>query len=218
MKKTDYITPDEHWLLQEFEHIPFGIIRPAELEIILGFFIIYHNGTDIEESEYFLAQKYKITESKAKRFKIEFAKRYAKNRGQPDEIARILSRLFETTQNPFEFNEDSKTISFMVKDPYDLKLIKENMDDNRIVHRGDFNGKLISLSLDQFMRFMSLHYKNLCVVLKPLINEKLDETAKSNSAFWKALSTNKKVAHILKTIAPTVVNGIVSLVTGFAVK
>ncbi|MDR1106742.1 MAG: hypothetical protein LBL44_10330 [Treponema sp.] len=101
----------------------------------------------------------------------------------------------------------------MVKDPYDLKIIKENMVDNRIVHHGDFNHKLISLSLDQFIQFMALHYKNLSAKLKPLLNEKLDETAKSQSEFWKALSADKKAARIIKKIAPAILNGIISLVT-----
>jgi hypothetical protein len=73
MKKEDYIIPNETWLINEFSHIPFGIMRPAEIEIILAFFLIYHNGNDIEAGEGELACKYRITESKAKRFKIEFA-------------------------------------------------------------------------------------------------------------------------------------------------
>jgi hypothetical protein len=75
MQKSDYLIPNEEWLL-------------AEMEIILGFFIMYQNGTDIEESESFLAGKYKITESKAKSLKIKFAKRYAKNHEPGQEIAR----------------------------------------------------------------------------------------------------------------------------------
>jgi hypothetical protein len=103
MQKSDYLIPNEEWLL-------------AEMEIILGFFIMYQNGTDIEESESFLAGKYKITESKAKRLKIKFAKRYAKNHDPAQEITRA-SPLFGVSKHPFELNEDGKTVSFMVKDP-----------------------------------------------------------------------------------------------------
>ena len=79
MKKEDYITPDENWLKQQFKDIPFGIMRPSEMETILSFFVIYHNEKDIEKTEEDISQKYKIAESKARRLKIEFASRYRKN-------------------------------------------------------------------------------------------------------------------------------------------
>lgn len=214
MKKEDYVIPDENWFLNQFKSIPFGIIRPAEIETVLAFFIVYHNDRDIEDSVEILAEKYKITESKAKRLKIEFAKRYKKINDTKTEVAAIIGRLFLENQAPFELDVENKAVRFMVKDPYELKVIKQNLEDNRIIYQGDFVGKLLKLSIADFMRFMEVHYARLPKNLKPFINEKLSETEKGSNEFWKALSADRKAKQIIAKIAPTILSGIISLVTG----
>jgi hypothetical protein len=214
VKKEDFINPDENWLFNQFQSTPFGIIRPAEMETLLAFFIIHHNGRDIEEPEEVLAKKYKITETKAKRMKIEFAVRYKRNVDPNTEVAAIIGRLFLDNQAPFELDVENKAVRFMVKDPYELKVIKQNLEDNRIVYQGDFVGKLIKLSLANFMRFMNVHYAELQKKLKKFINEKLTEAEKNSNEFGKALSLDKKAKLIAEKIAPSVLNGIISLVTG----
>jgi hypothetical protein len=67
------------------------------------------------------------------------------------------------------------------------------------------------------MRFMALHYANLSTFLKPFINENLSEAAKAKSEFWKALSADRKFQRVIEKIAGPVLNGIVSLTTGFLV-
>jgi hypothetical protein len=142
MKKEDYIIPNEMWLANEFSHIPFGIMRPAEIEIILSFFLIYHNGNDIEAGEGELAVKYRISEVKARKLKIEFAQRY----GNKNNIARIIASYFENEEIPFELSEDGKSVSFILKDLYELKCIKQDLTEKRIVYHGDLERKLIKLS------------------------------------------------------------------------
>jgi hypothetical protein len=213
VKKEDYIRPDEIWLKDQFDAVPFGIMRPVEIEIILSFFIIYHND-DIEADESKLAVKYRITESKARKLKIEFAQRY----GNKNDIAGIIVRSFENGEAPFELSEDSKSVSFMIKDPYELKLIKDDLFDKKIVHYGDFNGKLIRVSIPNFIRFMVNYYENVKKPLKKLINEKLDENDENNKIYWESLKTSRKAEHIVKTYGPGVINGILSLIgTGASV-
>lgn len=206
MKKEDYIQPDKDWLRDQFDNIPFGIMRPSEIEIILSFFLIYHND-DIETDESKLAVKYRITESKAKKLKIEFAQRYGKN----NDIAGIIVRSFENGNSPFEISEDNKSVSFMIKDPYELKLIKDDLFEKKIVYYGDFNGKLIKVSIPCFVRFMVKYYEKLKKPLKDLINEKLDENDNNNKIYWKSLRKSRQVSHLLKTYAPGAISGILSL-------
>jgi hypothetical protein len=207
MKKDDYTQPTETWLRDQFKDIPFGIMRPSEIEIILSFFIIYHNENDIEDDESKLAVKYRITESKARKLKIEFAQRY----GYKNDIAGIIIRSFENGEYPFELSEDNKSVSFMIKDPYELKLIKDDLFEKKIVYYGDFNGKLIKVSIPCFVRFMVNYYEKLKKPLKNLINEKLDENDNNNKIYWKSLRKSRQVSHILKTYAPGAINGILSL-------
>jgi len=91
-------------------------MKPSEMETILGFFIIYHSGEDIEGTEDYLSQKYKLAESKAKRLKIEFANRYRKNSNMGEAIAGIVVGLFEENKTPFEYNVAGKCVSF--KSPF----------------------------------------------------------------------------------------------------
>jgi hypothetical protein len=204
VKKEDYIIPDETWLTGEFSHIPFGIMRPSEIEVILAFFLIYHNGNDIEAGEGELALKYRITESKARRFKIEFAQRYGKHSG----IAGIIARSFENGEAPFELSENEKDVYFMIQDPYELKLIKEDLTARRIVHQGDFNGKLIKLSVISFIGFMSFYYDDVKKLMKKQINEELDRKAEANRMYWESLRIDKK----LEKYGQKAIEGIVSLI------
>jgi hypothetical protein len=105
MKKEDYVIPNGTWLINEFNHIPFGIMRPSEIEAILAFFLIYHNGNDIEATEGELAVKYRISETKAKKLKIEFAQRYGNGEAK---VTGIIAAAFEYGEIPFELSENEK--------------------------------------------------------------------------------------------------------------
>ncbi|GHV80700.1 hypothetical protein AGMMS49944_24910 [Spirochaetia bacterium] len=39
MKKTDYTEPTLDWLQRQFIKVPFGVLRPAEIELILAYFL-----------------------------------------------------------------------------------------------------------------------------------------------------------------------------------
>jgi hypothetical protein len=207
MKKEDYVIPDETWLRSQFEAIPFGIMRPSEIEVILSYFIIYHNN-DIEADESELSVKYRITESKARKLKIEFAQRY----GNKNDIAGIIVRSFENGNSPFEISEDNKSVSFMIQDPYELKLIKDDLFEKKIVYYGDFNGKMVKVSIPSFVRFMAGYYDNLKKPLGIIINEKLDENDDNNKIYWKSLNTSRKAVQIKDKYGPGVINGILSLI------
>jgi hypothetical protein len=181
MKKEDYIEPTDDWLKNQFKNIPLSIIRPSEIEIILSYFIIYHNDYDIEAGEGELAVKYQITESKARRLKIEFAQRY----GRKDDIVNIIVRSFENNEAPFELSENERNVYFMIKDPYELKLIKEDLTNNKIIYQGDFNGKLIKLSIQSFIKFMMIYYGEVKKLLNKKINDELDKKSKNNKEYWK---------------------------------
>jgi hypothetical protein len=206
MKKENYVIPDETWLINEFNHIPFGIMRPAEIEVILSFFLIYHNGNDIEAGEGELAVKYRISEAKAKKLKIEFAQRYGNGGAK---VADIIARAFEHDEIPFELSENEKDVYFIIKDPYELKLIKEDLINKRIVYQGDFNGKLIKLSISNFISHMSFYYNDVKKLLNKQINENLDKRALNNKTYWESLNFNKK-AELYK---PKVIAGVLSFIS-----
>jgi hypothetical protein len=204
MKKEDYIEPTEDWLKNQFKDIPLSIIRPSEIELILSYFIIYHNDYDIEAGDGELAVKYQITESKARRLKIEFAQRY----GRKDDIANIIAHSFENNEAPFELSDDEKNVYFMIRDPYELKLIKDDLMNHKIVYQGDFNGKLIKLSIQSFIKFMMIYYDDVKKLLKKTINDELDMKSKNNKEYWESLNIDKKIGKA----APHVINGILSLI------
>jgi hypothetical protein len=205
MKKENYIIPDEAWLINEFNHIPFGIMRPSEIEVILSFFLIYHNGNDIEDGEGELARKYRITESKAKKLKIEFAQRYGNGGAK---VADIIAASFGHGEAPFELSENEKFVNFMITDLYELKLIKEDLVEKRIVYQCDFSGRLIKLSISNFIRYMSFYYNDVKKLLNKQINEELDRQAQNNKVYWESLNLNRK-AELYK---PKIIAGVLSLV------
>jgi hypothetical protein len=206
MKKEDYVIPDEVWLINEFSEIPFGIMRPAEIEVILSFFLIYHNGNDIEAGEGELAVKYRISEAKAKKLKIEFAQRYGNGEAK---VTGIIAAAFEHGEIPFELSENEKDVYFIIKDPYELKLIKEDLVEKRIVYQGDFNGKLIKLSISNYIRYMSFYYNDVKKMLNKQITEELDRQARDNKTYWESLSLGRK-AELYK---PKVIEGVLSLIS-----
>ncbi|MDR2501507.1 MAG: hypothetical protein LBD37_10600 [Treponema sp.] len=208
MKKEDYIIPNEMWLTNEFSRIPFGIMRPAEIEVILSFFLIYHNGNDIEAGEEKLAVKYRISETKARKLKIEFAERY----GNKNNIARIIASYFENGEIPFELSEDQKYVSFILKDPYELKYIKQDLIEKRIVYHGDFERKLIKLSIPKFIEYMAIYHDEVRKSLNKLINGNLDKNRRNNKVYWESLSINNKIDKLKDKYEDTVIEGILSLV------
>jgi len=159
----------------------------------------------------YLAEKYKISESKAKRFKIEFANRYRQKDKEGKEVPAIIARLFEKDQAPFEYNKANKMVSFMVKDPWELKTIRQDLEDKRIVFSGDFNGKLIKLTRENFVQYINLHSADMekQKKLKHLINRKMTDEQKKESAFWQALDAEKKIKALLEK-APPMLAGIIS--------
>jgi hypothetical protein len=189
MKKEDYVIPDESWLMNEFNHIPFGIMRPSEIEVILSFFLIYHNGNDIEAGEGDIAVKYRISEAKARKLKIEFAQRY----GNKNNIARVIAGCFENGEIPFELSEDGKSVSFILKDPYELKCIKQDLIEKRIVYHGDFERKLIKLSIAKFIEYMAVYHDEVRKSLNKLINGNLDKNRRNNKLYWDSLSIQNKI-------------------------
>jgi len=216
MRKTDFITPDKQWLIEQFKSIPFGVMRPSEMETILSFFITYHNDNDIEETEEFLSQKYKITESKARRLKIEFATRYKKDKNVEEEIASIIAGLFLGSKVPFEYDRANKRVSFMIRDPYERKVLKQDLENKRILYTGDFNGKLIRLTQENFVHYMNLHSDNFEKQEKftHIFSKITKEEQKRKSEFWMALEKEEKLKAILEKMSP-VLKTIFSIGVGF---
>jgi hypothetical protein len=121
MKKTDYTEPTLEWLRDQFAVVPFGVLRPAEIEIILAYFLMYHDDM-LEKSEYELAEKYRITESKALRLKLEFGKRWLHDQEKSfaTVVAGIGKHIFEDRAIELSHEENQKSISFILTDPYEL--------------------------------------------------------------------------------------------------
>jgi hypothetical protein len=211
VKKEDYLVPDEIWLKDQFDAVPFGIMRPSEIEVILSFFLIYHND-DIETDESKLAVKYRITESKARKLKIEFAQRYRKEKKLND-IPDIIARTFDKKESPFELSEDGKSVCFMLNDPYELKRIKEDLIEKKIVYHGDFNGKLIKLSIPKFVEYMVKYYDEIRKLLNKIINDNLNKNRTNNNIYWESLSFKNKLEKIKEKHEQAVIDGVLSFIT-----
>jgi hypothetical protein len=216
MAKDNYTVPNEEWLKEEFKDIPFGVMRPSEMELILSYFLVYHDGNlgmQVED----LAKKYKITEAKAKRLKIEFAERYRdRSKVTPKEdIAGIIARLIDGGKTPFEYSPETKTVNFIVRDPWELKKVKQDLLDKLIVYKGDFEGRLIKLSLANFICFMGQHYENIQknAALKALVAAKFNEAKLKDKELWKSLPLDEKAKKSVEKYAP-IAGAIFSLVTG----
>jgi hypothetical protein len=180
----------------------------GRIEIILSFFLIYHNGNDIEAGEGELVVKYRISEVKARKLKIEFAQHYRNK----NNIARIIASYFEGEEIPFELSEDGKSVSFILKDPYELKCIKQDLIEKRIVYHGDLERKLIKLSISKFIEYMAIYHDDVRKSLNKLINGNLDKNRRNNKVYWESLSIRNKIDKLKDKYEKTVIEEILSLV------
>jgi hypothetical protein len=93
MNNDNYTEPSKEFFLEQFSHLPFGMLRPSELELLVFYLLAYYRG-DLEKSEFEIADSYMISETKAARFKVEISKRFLKG-GDTARHERFMRELAE---------------------------------------------------------------------------------------------------------------------------
>jgi hypothetical protein len=209
----EYIEPDMLWLCSQFENIPFGAVRPSEIEIILAYVLMYHNG-DIEKSEYDIAEKYHVAESKALRLKTEFGKRYRKSGADnfPLIVAEIGKRIFKDKSIEIDYDERTDKIIFILTDPSELRALKRALDFNNIPFQGDFNRKMVKLSKDKFIGIFLKYYPQLGETLKSFLSDHIKTDEERKRIFNSAEPLDYKAKKLIAQFAPAAINTVFSFI------
>ena len=136
METSKYATPDAEWLKNQFAHLPLGVVRPSEMEIILAYMLMFYND-DLGKNEYDLAKDYRLSEAKALRLKAEFDKRWG-TKSWDDIVFNIGEKIFGENRS-IELETDDKRVSFILADPTELNALKRALDLCGMPYQGNNN-------------------------------------------------------------------------------
>jgi hypothetical protein len=191
--KTPYEEPTIAFLLNRFKNTPFGTLRPAELELLLFYVLAWHNN-DLQKSEYELARQYLITETKAARFKVEIARRFAVSQNTKENMRQLAKAIFEDRDIIPEW-EGGARIAVPVYDPNYLLSFKQTLAENHIPYDTGTNGNLIKLTTANFIAvFARSGYGEIKKQIKGVItaHKEHEETYQAIFASGEPLSTKVK--------------------------
>jgi hypothetical protein len=169
----NYKEPTIEFLKERFSGVPFGMVKPSEMELLLFYVLAYHDD-DLQKSEFKLAQKYCITERKAANFKIEIAKRFAVNNDSTVYMLQLAKDIFESKKIILDWDGGTK-IGIPVYNPCRLRAFKQSLSENQIPYDTGNNGNLIKLTTGNFIAiFAKCGYDEIKNHIKETIKKQLD--------------------------------------------
>jgi hypothetical protein len=195
----EYVEPDIDWLKKQFT-VPLGAVRLSEMEIPLAYLLMYHN-SDLDKSEYDLAEIYHFSEAKARRLKTEFGLRYRRISDFASVVAGIGKKLFMDRIIEIDYDQASGKVSFPLTDPLELRAMKQALDFNNLPYHGDFNGKLVKLTADKFICIFLRYYSGLYETLKSCLSKNLKNKADREHIFNTNLPLGYKAKKLIAPIA-----------------
>ncbi|GHV80706.1 hypothetical protein AGMMS49944_24970 [Spirochaetia bacterium] len=172
---------------------------------------MYHDDM-LDKSEYELAEKYRISETKALRLKLEFDKRWLDDQKKSFEniVAGIGKHIFEDRTIELSRDESQKNISFMLTDPYELQCLKRALEFNGIPYTGNFVRSLVTLQQEKFIAIFFKYYPGLKETLTPFLAGDIATQAERNAILDKAVPLSQKAWKILKQIAPKAIEAVLT--------
>ena len=200
--------PTVEFITEQFKNLPFGSVRPSEMELLLFYVLIYHN-KDLDKSVFELAGKYCMTESKLSRMLVEIFKRYRKS-GQESNIPivrGIAARIFEGN-GPYRQNITiaGETVSFVIPDPVEHRVMREELEKCRIANLYAGTGKNFKLTKADFLCFFSKYYDEV----RTKIRENLKDQQVQDGDYKAMFEQSKPVPERVRGLVPEKADKILS--------
>lgn len=194
------LEPTVEFITEQFKNLPFGAVRPSEMELLLFYVLIYHN-KDLDKSVFELANKYYMTEAKASRMLVEIFKRYRKP-GQESNfpiVNGIATRIFEGN-GPYRQNITiaGECVSFVIPDPVEYRVMREELEKCRIANLYAGTGKNFKLTKADFLCFFSKYYDEV----RAKICENLKEQQVQDGDYKAMFEQSKPVPERIKELVP----------------
>lgn len=192
----DYKEPTIEFLREWFKNIPFGMVKPSELEMLMFYVLAYHNG-DLDKSVYELADMYKITERKAAAFKTGIINRFVEPKTARDYVRGLAREVFEKRSITLEW--EGTKIGIPVYDACYCRAFKQCLSENQLPYDTGNNGNLIRLTTWNFIAiFARCGYTELRDQLKATIAGNLKDKAEQQKLFDYGVPLSYKIKSFLK--------------------
>jgi hypothetical protein len=200
-----YQKPSIEMLVEYLSKIPFGSIRPTEMETLL-FYVLAYKEEVLEASDFQLAQKYLITETKAARLKVDIAKRFRTVTAEKL-VEQFAVKVFEERSVQLEI-EGKEKINIPIYDAIYLRAFKQVLTENQLPYETGNNGNLIKLTVTNFIAVFAKCYPGISSEIKKVVNAHLEAQEDKDALFKQQIPLTKTVKDTLVEHGPAIIAAI----------
>jgi hypothetical protein len=190
-----YEKPSIELLTEYLSKSPFGTIKTTEMETLLFYVLLFKND-DLEKSEYELAAKYYITETKAARMKVEIARRFDKKSAE-EYMRDLAKKIFKEHSIDIEWDSENSKIAIPLYDPRTLRAFKEMLEKHQIPYDRGNSGKLIKLTTANFIAVFAKCYDEINTNITGFVKTHLTKETDRESLFNYGIPPSKIVKDFL---------------------